>query len=179
VQFAPEARLAPEKSWAVQGTPETRRNLLSSIHLEPDRLEEHIMALEDKYRRAEHDELRYEAWCCDDAEIVLVGYGIVARILKAVAVQARRQGVRVGMLRPITLYPFPSKILRSLAAGRSFCVVELSTGHGQMLDDVRLAVEGRAEIEFYGRTGGNLPEVGELLDFALSMQHVEDVVVAG
>ncbi len=178
VQFAAEARLAPEKAWAVQGTPQTRRNLINSIYLEPDRLEEHVLALEAKYRLAERDEVRYETWSCDDAEIVLVGYGIVARILKAVAVEARRQGVRVGLLRPITLYPFPSKALRSLSAGRRFCVVELSTGHGQMLDDVRLAVEGRAEIEFYGRTGGNLPEAGELLNFVLSMQDAEDVVVA-
>jgi 2-oxoisovalerate ferredoxin oxidoreductase alpha subunit len=179
VQFAPAARLGPAKEWAVQGTPETRRNLVSSIYLEPDRLEEHILKLEAKYRRAEHDEVRYEAWCCDDAEIVLVGYGIVARILKAVAMQARKSGARVGLLRPITLYPFPSKVLRSLAAGRSFCVAELSTGHGQMLDDVRLAVEGRAEIEFYGRSGGNVPTADDLLDFVLSMQHSEDMVVAG
>jgi 2-oxoisovalerate ferredoxin oxidoreductase alpha subunit len=178
VQFAPAAHLGPGKPWAVQGTPETRRNLISSIFLDPDLLEEHIQKLEAKYRRAEHDEVRFETWCCDDAEVILVGYGIVARILKAVAVQARRQGARVGLLRPITLYPFPSRVLHSLAAGRSFCVVELSTGHGQMLDDVRLAIEGRAPIEFYGRSGGNLPEVGELLDFVLAMQHAEDVVVA-
>jgi pyruvate/2-oxoacid:ferredoxin oxidoreductase alpha subunit len=97
----------------------------------------------------------------------------VARILKAVAVQARAHGLRVGLLRPITLYPFPSAALRKLANGRLFCVVELSTGRGQMLDDVRLALEGRAPIEFYGRCGGNVPSAEELLDFVFAMHEAE------
>ena len=173
VKFAETAQEAPAKDWAVCGTAATRKNLISSIYLEPDRLEEHVLQLEDKYHRAEWLEAFHEEWQCEDAEIVLVGYGIVSRILKAVAVEARKSGLRVGVLRPITLYPFPNEAFRKLSAFARFCVVELSTGHGQLLDDVRLAVEGRAPVEFFGRCGGNLPSSEEILDFVAGIYEVE------
>ncbi len=100
----------------------------------------------------------------EDAEFVLVGYGIVGRILKAVVEQARARGIRAGLLRPITLYPFPAEAVRQLAVNaKAFAVVEMSTG--QMLDDVRLAVEGRRPVEFYSRVGGNTPSAEEVLAF--------------
>ena len=168
VSFPEMAQEPPVKEWAVMGTAATRKNLATSIHLEPDRLEQHVLSLEAKYLRAERDEVLYEEWMCEDADTVLVGYGIVARLLKAVAAEARQRGMRVGVLRPITLYPFPNLALQKLSQGRRFCVVELSLGHGQLLDDVRLALEGRAPITFYGRTGGNLPAIDELLDFVVA-----------
>ena len=106
-----------------------------------------------KYRRAEETETRAEEWQTDDAEIVLVGYGIVARILKAVAAEARTEGLKVGVLRPITLYPFPKAHFQRLANTREvFVVVELS--NGQMVEDVRLALNGARPVEFLSRVGG-------------------------
>src|ERR1039458_4592925 len=93
--------------WAVRGTAETRRNLVTSIYLEPDVLERHVRKLEAKYQAAERAEVRAECWRTDDADIVLIGYGIMGRTLKAVVEQARKRGLKVGLLRPITLYPFP------------------------------------------------------------------------
>lgn len=164
VEFSSRAIEPPPAAWSVQGTAETRKNLISSIYLEPDAMERHVRHLDAKYRRAEREAVRFEAVQIEDAEIVLVGYGIVARILKAVVEQARGQGLRVGLLRPITLFPFPTAVIRELCRHTAvFGVVELSTG--QMVEDVRLAVEGSRPVEFYGRAGGNVPSAEEVLEF--------------
>ncbi len=150
--------------WAVAGNAETRRNLVSSIFLEPDKLEAHIMKLEAKYKRAEREAVQYEDWRTEDAEIVLVGYGIVSRILKQVVEQGRARGMSLGLLRPISLYPFPGQRLRELSrSATKFLVVELSTG--QLVEDVRLSLEGRRPVEFYGRSGGNVPSAEEILQY--------------
>jgi 2-oxoisovalerate ferredoxin oxidoreductase alpha subunit len=164
VAFAPPRAVPPAPDWAVTGTAETRRNLVSSIYLEPDALERHIRKLETKYRDAERREARAECWRTDDADFVLVGYGIVGRVLKAVVEHARARGIKAGLLRPITLYPFPEAQVRQLAArAKAFAVVEMSTG--QMIDDVRLALEGRRPVEFFSRVGGNVPSAEEVLAF--------------
>jgi 2-oxoisovalerate ferredoxin oxidoreductase alpha subunit len=152
----------PEKPWAVRGTRETRENLITSIFLEPDELEAHQRKLEDKYRLAQQREPRYELYQAEDAEVLLVGFGIVSRVLRSAVESARKDGLRVGLLRPITLWPFPSAALREAAVRvRKILVVELS--NGQMLEDVRLAVDGRVPVDFYGRVGGNVPSVEEVL----------------
>jgi 2-oxoisovalerate ferredoxin oxidoreductase alpha subunit len=152
--------IAPEKPWAVKGTPETRKNLVSSIFLEPDDLEAHQRHLEDKYKQAQQ-EARWELYDTQDADILLVGYGITSRILRSAVEAARAEGQRVGLFRPISLWPFPSEALRKAAAGvHQVVVVELS--NGQMVEDVRLALNGRVPVEFYGRTGGNVPSVEEI-----------------
>ena len=164
VNFSAAPVAAPRKSWAVEGTAATRPNLVTSIFLEPDQLEAHVRHLEAKYRRAEQREARAELWRTEDAELVLVGYGIVGRILKAVVEQARSRGLAWGLLRPVTLYPFPVAALLKLSRQvHAFFVVELSTG--MLLDDVRLALEGRTPVEFYGRSGGNVPSAEEVFDF--------------
>ena len=151
----------PEKPWAVKGTAETRRNLISSIYLEPDELEGHIRHLEAKYRRAQEEEPRHEAYLTDDADVLLVGFGIVSRVLRSVVESLRHDGVRVGLFRPITLWPFPSKALAETARRvEKVLAVELSTG--QMVEDVRLALDGKTPVEFYGRAGGNVPSVEEI-----------------
>ena len=151
----------PPRDWAVRGTPETRKNLVSSIYLETDALEEHIRKLEAKYIRAAQTETRYEEFRADDAEILLVGYGITSRVLRSAVEMARREGLRAGLFRPVTLWPFPSQELaRAAERVQKILVVELS--NGQMLEDVRLAVNGKAPVEFYGRTGGNVPTVEEI-----------------
>ena len=166
VEFPNRCERPRHRSGAVEGTAETRAGLVSSIYLEPDQLEAQIRRLEVKYRRAEQAEVRTERRQVDDAEFILVGYGIGARVLNAVVELARDRGLRLGLLRPITLYPFPAGALRHFSRrARAFFVVELSTG--QLVDDVRLALGGSTPVEFYGRYGGNVPSAEEVLDFVL------------
>jgi pyruvate/2-oxoacid:ferredoxin oxidoreductase alpha subunit len=164
VEF-PQSATAPHlPKWAVAGTAESRGNLITSLHLDCDELEAHIHDLETKYRCAEQREVRAEEWKTDGAEIVLVGYGIVGRILKAVAAEARADGIPVGVLRPITLYPFPVHHFQRLAArARVFVVVEMS--NGQMIEDVRLALNGARPVKFLNRMGGNVPSHQEVIEF--------------
>jgi len=164
VAFAQTAIEPAPPAWAVMGTEKTRGNLITSLHLDFDDMEAHQAHLEAKYRRAEETETRAEEWQTDDAEIVLVGYGIVARILKAVAAEARAGGLRVGVLRPITLYPFPKEHFQRLAKhAKAFVVVELS--NGQMIEDVRLALNGARSVEFLSRVGGHVPSHETVLEF--------------
>ncbi len=164
VEFgAPRPTGAPP-DWAVAGTRESRHNLVTSIYLEPDLLEGHIRKLEAKYQRAEQTISRAECWRTEDADIILVGYGIVGRVLKAAVELARARGMAVGLLRPITLYPFPVAAIRELSRrATAFAVVEMSTG--QLRDDVRLALDGRRPVEFFSRVGGNVPSAEEVLAF--------------
>jgi 2-oxoisovalerate ferredoxin oxidoreductase alpha subunit len=164
VEFPQSAILPLSPDWAVTDNAETRANFITSLHMDPHALEDHNNHLEAKYRRAELQETRAEESLTEDAEIVLVGYGIVGRILKAVISEARAEGIRVGGLRPITLYPFPiSAFKRTAVRARLFVVVEMS--NGQLVEDVRLALNGTRPVEFLGRTGGNVPSHQELLDF--------------
>jgi 2-oxoisovalerate ferredoxin oxidoreductase alpha subunit len=151
----------PEKPWAVSGTPETQKNLITSIYLEPDELEEHQRKMEAKYKKAAQLEARHELYMGDDVDVLLVGYGIVSRVLRSAVELARSEGLRVGLFRPITLWPFPSKALAEAAAHcGKVMVVELS--NGQMVEDVRLALNGRVPVDFYSRVGGNVPSVEEV-----------------
>jgi pyruvate/2-oxoacid:ferredoxin oxidoreductase alpha subunit len=151
----------PEKPWAVQGTHETRKNVVSSIFLEPDDLEAHVRKLEAKYIRASQVECLHENFETDDAEILLVGYGITSRVLRSAVEMARREGLKAGLFRPITLWPFPKQALRDAAKNVSkILVVELS--NGQMLEDVQLTMGGKIPVDFYGRAGGNVPSVEEV-----------------
>ena len=151
----------PDKPLAVKGTAETRKNLISSIYLEPDLLEEHVRKLDAKYQQCAAAEKCHETYLADDAEVLLVGYGIVSRVLRSAVENARAEGLRAGLFRPISLWPFPSQALAEAAKKvRSVLVVELSTG--QMVEDVKLAVAGKVPVEFYGRTGGNVPSVEEI-----------------
>jgi 2-oxoisovalerate ferredoxin oxidoreductase alpha subunit len=175
VEFASPRTVPAAPAWAVTGTAETRRNLVTSIYLEPDLLEQHVRHLEAKYRMAEDNEVRAELYRTEDAEVVLIGYGFIGRVLKAVIEQARARGIALGLLRPITLYPFPTAAVRTLAhRARAFAVVEMSTG--QLVDDVRLALEGRAPVEFFSRTGGNVPAAEEILAFVQHAFALEEVV---
>jgi len=157
----------PEKPWAVKGTPETRANFVSSIYLEPDKLEEHQRRMEAKYIRAQKAEQRAELCHTDDAEILLVGYGIVSRGLLSTVEALRKEGVKAGLFRPITLWPYPSKaLIKAAAKVQKVLVIELS--NGQMVEDVRLTLNGKVPVEFYGRVGGNVPSIQELQQQVLS-----------
>jgi len=161
----------PAKPWAVKGTPETRANFISSIYLETDELEEHERRIEAKYMRAQAAEPRCELCHTEDAEVLLVGYGIVSRVLLSTVEALRKEGVKAGLFRPITLWPYPSKVLVEAAAKvQKVLVVELS--NGQMVEDVRLALNGKVPVEFYGRVGGNVPSVAELQQQVLTRMAV-------
>src|SRR6516165_3304030 len=151
----------PDKDWAVKGTRESRKNLISSIYLEPDVLEAHIRKLESKYALAQELESRSENYLTDDADVLLIGFGIVSRILRSTVDLLRAQGVKAGLFRPITLWPFPSRELREAAQHvKSVMVVELNTG--MMVDDVKLALNDSIPVNFYGRVGGNVPTPEEI-----------------
>lgn len=153
-----------DKPWATTGAKGRKQNLISSIHLVPEDMEKHIHHLYAKYAEIEKNELRFEEFKCDDAEYVIVAYGITARICKTACTMAREQGIKIGLLRPKTLWPYPTAALAKLAGEKhvkGFISVELSMG--QMVEDVRLAVNGKKPVEFFGRTGGVVPSPTEVL----------------
>jgi pyruvate/2-oxoacid:ferredoxin oxidoreductase alpha subunit len=136
--------------------------MVSSIYLETDELEQHQRQMEAKYIRAQQTETRCEEYCTEDAELIVVGYGIVSRVLRSAVDEARKRGIKVGLFRPITLWPFPTAQLQA-AALRAERVLTVELSNGQMLEDVKLTLEGKRPVEFYGRVGGNVPTVEELL----------------
>ena len=149
-------------AWAVRGDAATSKNLISSIYLDEEDLEAHNLRLDEKYERIKRDETRYEEYHTDDAELIVVAYGVVSRIVYSTVDQARTEGMKVGLLRPITVWPFPSAaIAANVRPGVRFLAVELSTG--QMVEDVQLAVAGQAPVHFYGRCGGSVPSGQELV----------------
>jgi 2-oxoisovalerate ferredoxin oxidoreductase alpha subunit len=159
----------PERPWAVSGTPATRNNLITSIYLNHEKLEGHVQHLYRKYQEAAQREIRFEERWIEDAEIVLVGYGIISRVLRRVAALCRAEGVAVGLLRPITLWPFPSQRIAQIAQRvQGILAVELSVG--QMVEDVRLAVEGSCPVAFYGRQGGMVPSAEEIVDQVIAFR---------
>ncbi len=148
--------------WCVAGTPETSGHLVSSIFLESTDLEEHNLKLDRKYKEVMANEVRFEEYRTADADLVVVAYGVVSRIVYSSVDAAREEGMKIGLLRPITLWPFPSAPIAAHAArGAAFLAVELSTG--QMVEDVQLAVAGKTPVHFYGRCGGMVPKGQELL----------------
>lgn len=146
---------APSRPWAVTGALNRRKNVIRSIYLQPDVLEAHNLHLAEKYVRMKANEVRYEGYLLADAEIVVVAYGSVSRAARTAVDQVREQGVRAGLLRLISLYPFPYTALRTLATrAKAFLVAELSLG--QMMEDVRLAVGPSATVFHAHRLGGNI-----------------------
>jgi len=167
----PETSLRPETDprWAVAGTPETRGNLITSIYLDFDILEKLNMALQEKYARIEETESRAETYLTEDADLIFVAYGISSRIARTAVDVCRREGRRVGLFRPLTLYPFPRAQIQALAQQRrpSFLCVEMS--NGQLAADVRLAMECRRPVEVLFRLGGNLPPAEDVAARACRM----------
>lgn len=166
VEFRPydPAERIPPKPWATVGKPPTReRNIITSLHIQPEKMELINVHLQEKYRKICEKEVRYESVRTDDAEFLIVAYGLVARIAHRAVELARVEGIRVGLLRPQTLYPFPHAPLRQLATEQVAGVLVVEMNSGQMVEDVRLAVEGRVPVEFYGRMGGIIPSPEEVV----------------
>ncbi len=149
--------------WATNGAKDRPRRSLSSIYLQPSDEEVTNIRLLRRYQEIEANEVLYKEYYLDDADYVVVGFGTAGRVALSAVRAAREEGIRVGLLRPITLRPFPFKPIAKLAGRvRSFMVVEMNAG--QMLNDVRLAVNGLAPVEFYGRMGGIVPMADEIYD---------------
>ncbi len=158
----------PKKPWACDGCEGREPNMATSLYLQSNKCEAHNKALQAKYAEVRANELRWEEINTEDADLVIVGYGISSRIALTVVQKARAEGLKVGLLRPVTLWPFPSAPIRALAEkGKKFLVVEQSSG--QMVEDVRLAVGEKSEVAFYGRMGGILPNPQEILDIVRDM----------
>ena len=160
-----------EKTWATTGkTSDRERNIITSIHIQPEEMEAFNIHLQKKYREIEKQEVRYELVQTEDAELLIVAYGLAARISHRALELAREQGIRVGLLRPITLWPYPDEILAKLADQvDNILVAELNAG--QMLEDVRLGVEGRKPIHFTGRMGGIIPPPEEILEKIIDIKN--------
>ncbi|NTW32675.1 MAG: 3-methyl-2-oxobutanoate dehydrogenase subunit VorB, partial [Bacteroidetes bacterium] len=144
--------------WATTGkTPDRERSIITSLDLDSSKQEKHVIKLGAKYKKMEEEEVRYEKFSCDDAEYLLVAFGSSARICQKAVDLGRAKGIKVGLLRPITLFPFPKKPISELANQvKGILVVEMNLG--QMIEDVLLAVNGKVnKVEHYGRTGGIIP----------------------
>ncbi|MBL7106508.1 MAG: 3-methyl-2-oxobutanoate dehydrogenase subunit VorB [Phycisphaerae bacterium] len=153
-----------DESWAVGGTAETRGNMISTIMLDFDELEELNERLQKKYELIEKAEVDHEGYQLEDASIVLVSYGISSRIARTAVDIARKQGYKAGLFRPKTLWPFPKDELKKLAKGtdKEFISVEMS--NGQMIEDIKLAIECSAPVDLVSRMGGNLITVEQITE---------------
>jgi len=153
----------PRPRWALTGAQGRPKNIISSIYLVPEEEEKFNQKLQDKLALIRQHEVRYHTYELEDAEYVVVAFGTAGRVAQTAVKQARAQGLKVGLFRPISLYPFPEEPLTRLAeTARQFLVVEMNAG--QMMEDVRLAVNGKAPVKFYGRMGGMVPLPDEVLD---------------
>jgi len=150
--------------WATTGkTKDRERAIITSLHIQPEVMQEKNLHLQEKYKAIESEEIRFEKSNCEDAEIVLTAFGLVARICKKAADLAREKGIKVGVFRPITLFPFPYEEINKLSDNaRIILTVEMNAG--QMLEDVKLAVNGKIPVEFTGRMGGIIPMPEEILN---------------
>jgi 2-oxoglutarate ferredoxin oxidoreductase subunit alpha len=161
--FPHTARTNEIYDWATVGKPKTReRTIITSLNIQPEKMQEVNLHLQRKYREIEKEEIRYEAIDCEDADLILVAFGLVARICKKAADLAKEKGIKVGVFRPITVFPYPYDALSQIAdSTKLFLTVEMNAG--QMLEDVKLAINGKAPVEFIGRMGGIIPTPEEIL----------------
>jgi 2-oxoglutarate ferredoxin oxidoreductase subunit alpha len=156
-------RKLPPKDWALTGASNRKQNIVRSLWLKEGVVEQHNYDLQAKYKEVEKNEILCEQYEVDDAEIVVVAYGVAARIVRGAVSKARQEGIKVGWIRPITLWPFPTEqISKTADEFRIFLVVEMSCG--QMVEDVKLAVAGKVPVLFYGRPGGGVPTVEQVLE---------------
>ncbi len=151
----------PIPEWAIAATDASRRNFITSIYLGHDELEAVNIKLQEKYAEIEKIEQRCDSYRTDDAELVIVGYGIISRLLHSAVDLLRKEGYKIGMLRPITLFPFPKTEFKKLALSTdSFLCVEMS--NGQLIDDIKLTIECSKPVHLYTRMGGNVPSMDEI-----------------
>lgn len=153
-----------EKPWATDGTKGKReKNVINSLFLDPQTLEDKVFARYERYKKIEENEMMYESYLMDDAEICIAAFGISARVSKNAINEARKMGIKVGLLRPITLWPFPKKAFNE-AANKVKKIITVEMSMGQMIEDVKLACECKVPVELCNRTGGMIPTPEQVLD---------------
>jgi len=152
----------PPKDWAITGCNKRQPNVIKSLWVNEEALEERNWHLKDKYDRMKEKEVMYDAMWVDDATFIVVAFGMAARIASSAVRNLKREGLKVGLFRPITLFPFPERQLEELADGKRFLTIEMNLG--QMVEDVRLSVCRKAEVDFYGRPGGAIMMPEELYE---------------
>ncbi len=159
-----ESDVKVEKPWALTGTKmEREHNIVNSLYLKPEELEEKNFERYERYKAVEENEVMYEEYMMDDAEVCVMAFGIAARVSKNAVVEARKQGIKAGLLRPITLWPFPKKAVKTAAEHcKAFVSVELSMG--QMIEDIQLASECKRPVLLCNRAGGMIPSPEQVLD---------------
>ncbi|MCC7576215.1 MAG: 3-methyl-2-oxobutanoate dehydrogenase subunit beta, partial [Methanomethylovorans sp.] len=162
-----------DTSWAVNATEQTRQNLVTSIFLDFEQLEGFNNKLQEKYELIQDQEVDYEEYMMEDADIILVSYGISSRICRSAVEQARKKGIKAGLFRPITLFPFPEKEMLSLAQTRDCTFICVEMSNGQMRDDVLLATRCTRPVELVNRLGGNL------VTFDQVMEKIEYIATGG
>jgi 2-oxoglutarate ferredoxin oxidoreductase subunit alpha len=154
----------PAKTWATSGHAGKREhNVINSLYLSPEKLEQTNFERFERYAEIQEKHQRQELMDCDDADIVVVAFGAASRIARTAVRDARAKGIKAGLLRPITLWPFPTKAIDQVIDGGASKFLSVELNMGQMVQDVRLAVNGRASVDFFGRTGGVLPTPEEVL----------------
>ncbi len=165
-----EEEIKKECPWATTGRTKDRKpNIITSLELKPEAMEQRNLHLQEKYRTICQKEVRYETIQCDDADFIVVAFGSAARLTQKAMEMAREEGLKVGLLRPITLWPFPSEAIAQVAKGKKgVLVVEINAG--QMVQDVRLAVNGSIAVEHFGRLGGIVPEPEEIVEAIKKMR---------
>ena len=152
-----------KKDWATNGTEGKRKhNIINSLYLAPEELEEKIIERYQRYEKIKENEQRYEAHDVEDADIVISAYGTTSRVVESAVKTLREEGYKVGVIRPITLWPFPVKAYKEAKNAKAFLSVEMSMG--QMVEDIKLATEGKAPVYFFGRTGGIIPTPEEIVE---------------
>ena len=162
VEFTDRPLEVPEKLWATTGGTGKERRIINSLLIDPNDLENHNIKLQEKFARIKSHETRCENYNTGDAEVLVVAYGSCSRMAKAAVETARKKGIKAGLCRPVTLWPFPEKEIEQAASTARACLVtELNSG--QMVPDVRLAVHERVPVEFFGRMGGVVPTPKEIL----------------
>jgi 2-oxoglutarate ferredoxin oxidoreductase subunit alpha len=161
-QYNPADHIPP-KPWATVGKPNSReRNIHTSLHIQSEKMEQINLALQAKYKTITQNEIRFESIRTEDADYIVVAYGLAARVAHRAVEIAREKGIRAGLLRPITLWPYPYAVIRELAK-RTMGMLVVEMNAGQMVEDVRLGVEGQVPVEFYGRMGGIIPSPDEVV----------------
>jgi 2-oxoglutarate ferredoxin oxidoreductase subunit alpha len=162
--FEQMERIDRKYEWATDGKRNKKvRRFITSLHIEPEKMELININLQKKYRKMEEEETLYESYNLDDAEYLMTGYGLAARIAVKAMEMGRAKGYKIGLIRPITLFPFPTDIYKEMAP-KVKGILDVEMNMGQMIEDVKLATEFKTRVEFFGRCGGVIPSPEEILE---------------
>lgn len=169
VELPEEMKTVPEKFWATSGKGDRERNIINTLYLDPYECEQHNLRLKENYNKIMENEAMSEVYLTEDADLILVAYGTSARIAQGVVDEAREAGLKLGLFRPITLWPYPSEELRKATQNAKVLLCVEMSSLGQMVDDVKLAVQCKKPVYFYGRSGGVIPTTEEVYEKCLEI----------